>query len=85
VWGTDFNRRCHLPSTAPLSLRAFHLFFILLSIMGADLFGVWAIRNYRATGDALILTLGIVTLVGGLCLVWYAYKVVRKFDRADIH
>ena len=68
-----------------MSLRAFHLFFILLAIVGADLFGVWAIQNFRESGDALILSLGILSILGGLGLILYAVRLVKSFDRAEIH
>ena len=68
-----------------MSLRSFHLLFILISIVGADLFGLWAIWNFVQAGDAVILALGIAALVGGLGLVWYALRLVRGFDRAEIH
>ncbi len=68
-----------------MSLRAFHLFFILIAILGADLFGIWSILDYARNGDPIILGLGIVSLVGGLGLIVYGVEVVRSFDRAHIH
>jgi len=67
-----------------LSLRNFHLLFILIAIIGADAFGVWAIRDYRVTSDAVVLALGIFTLVGAFGLVAYALWFVRKLDKAGI-
>jgi len=68
-----------------MSLRTFHLAFILIAIVGADLFGLWAIWQYARVGDGGILALGIVALAGGLGLVFYALKLVRGLDRAEIH
>ncbi len=67
-----------------MSLRSFHLTFILLAIVGADLFGAWAVWYYVQQKDAMILTLGIVSLLGGLGLIVYAIKLVRQLDRAHI-
>jgi len=67
-----------------LNLRSFHLGFILLAIIGADLFGAWAVRYYIQQKDVAILTIGIVAVLGGLGLVWYAVRLVRSFDRAEI-
>lgn len=67
-----------------MSLRAFHIFFIIVAIIMADIFGVWAIRDYRAYGNSLNLTLGVITLVGGLAMAVYAFWFVRKMDRAHI-
>ena len=67
-----------------LSLRSFHLLFILFSIIGADLFGAWAIWSYAREGNVVILSLGITAIVGGLGLIWYAVKLVRNLDQAGI-
>jgi len=67
-----------------LSLRTFHLVFILIAIAGADLFGAWAINTYKTTHDPMTLVLGIVSFVGGLGLVGYALWVVNKMDRGHI-
>ena len=67
-----------------LSLRSFHLLFILIAIVGADLFGVWTVWDWAHGGDALVLVLGVVALLGGLGLLVYAVKLVRALDRAHI-
>ena len=67
-----------------LTLRNFHLAFILVVIVGADLFGAWAFWRYAQHGDGVLLALGIVAVLGGLGLIWYAYKLVRQLDRARI-
>ena len=64
-----------------MSLRTFHLVFILLASMGADLFGGWAVREYRASGDAFTLALGIACMIGGLGLAAYAIRFVRMIER----
>ena len=68
-----------------MGLRSFHLVFILIAILGADLFGIWSFFDYARNGDMLILGLGILSLAGGLGLIFYGIKVLRMFDRADIH
>jgi hypothetical protein len=65
-----------------MSLRTFHLVFILLAIMGADLYGGWAIREYHESGGTTILLLGIACLIGGLGLAAYSIRFVRWMDRA---
>ena len=66
-----------------MSLKTFHLVFIILAIIAADMFGAWAIWH-RATIDGLTLALGIATLVGGLVLTAYALFFVRKMDREKL-
>jgi uncharacterized membrane protein YqjE len=68
-----------------MSLRIFHLLFILLAIVGADFFGVWSIWYYTRTEDVLTLSLGIFSILGSLGLIWYAIKVVKHLDRLQIH
>jgi hypothetical protein len=68
-----------------MSLRAFHILFIAIVIAGADLIGVWALREYRTSGEIMMLLAGIVTLVGGLGLIAYGIWFMRKLDRANIH
>ena len=68
-----------------MSLRFFHLCFILLVIIGADFFGVWSVWNYTRTEDVVTLGLGIFSILGGLGLLWYAVKLVKSFDRLQIH
>ena len=67
-----------------LSLRSFHLVFLLMAIVGADLFGAWAVWQYVEHKDGMILTLGIIAVLGGLGLIWYAFKLVRQLDRANV-
>jgi hypothetical protein len=67
-----------------MSLRTFHLVFILLAIVGADLFGAWAVWNFAGTGDYLILILGVISVLGGFGLIWYAFRFVRKMNEQRI-
>ncbi len=67
-----------------MSLKSFHLVFILLVIVGADIFGAWGVGQFRQTGDPVILALSIFTVLGGLGLIWYVYRLVRKFESAHI-
>jgi hypothetical protein len=67
-----------------MSLRTFHLIFILLVIMGAEMFVGWAAHDYWEARDPLILTLGIMSGLGGLGLAGYALYLVKRFDRDHI-
>lgn len=68
-----------------LSLRNFHLVFILIAILGADLFGLWSVWYFTKSNDVLILSLGIASILGGLALTGYAVRLVRRLDAAGIH
>lgn len=66
------------------SLKNFHLVFILVAIMGADLFGGWAVHEYRVRGDVATLWLGIGCMAGGLGLAAYSIRFVRKLERMQL-
>ncbi len=67
-----------------LSLRSFHIFFIVVVVAAADLFAAWAIRDYTTSHDMLTLSLGIVAVIGSLGLVAYGIWFVNKMNRANI-
>jgi hypothetical protein len=69
-----------LERRSAMSLRAFHLFFILIAIVGADLFAIWSLVNYNKSQDVVVLGLGITSLVVGVGLIFYGVMVTRKFD-----
>ena len=66
-----------------MSLKTFHLVFIIIAIIAADMFGAWAIYH-RATLPGLTVALGILTLIGGLALTVYAFYFVRKAEREKL-
>lgn len=67
-----------------MTLKGFHLIFLLITIMGADLFGGWAIHEYNTTHEAFTLALGIVSMAGGLGLAAYVLWFVRKAETAHL-
>lgn len=67
-----------------MSLRRFHVFFILLAIVGADLFGVWSIWRFAVAGGGLTLALGLISIVGGVGLIFYAVHLVKMLDQAKV-
>ena len=67
-----------------MSLRTFHLIFILFVIVTAELFGARELWFYRQTHDAATLWMGILSLAGGLLLSVYALFFVRKMDAAGV-
>ena len=62
-----------------MSLKAFHIVFIVASTLLAFGFGVWGIRAYASgQGSAMELSLGVASLVLGLGLIWYGKYFLRK-------
>lgn len=67
-----------------MSLRWFHMLFLLVVMVMADLFGAWAIYVHGKGDDPLILTMGIASLVTGLAIAAYVAWLVQKLDTAHV-
>ena len=67
-----------------MSLKAFHIVFIALSLALALGFGAWCLKTNRTEADKGYLALGVTSFaVGGLLIVygsWFLRKL-RKWDR----
>lgn len=67
-----------------MSLRAFHLVFILIAIAGADLFGAWALHEWRLSREWPVLAMAAISFAGGLGLAAYSAWLVAKLERAHL-
>ena len=65
-----------------MSLRGFHVVFILASIAISFGFGAWALTLGGAQGDPVVLWLGRLSVVGGVVLVAYGAWFIRKIVRS---
>ena len=61
-----------------MSLKAFHVFFILVATIFTIGFGVWGIRSYMHTGEMSHLLLGSFSLIGSVFLAWYFKWFLKK-------
>lgn len=61
-----------------MSLKLFHVIFIVSAIILSFGFGIWALQYYREHGLAGYLGQGIASLIVGLGLVVYLNKVIQK-------
>jgi len=61
-----------------MSLKAFHLFFIVVSILAAFGFSYWAFDNYQAAKDPTFLKITILSALTGVGLVVYGIFFIRK-------
>ena len=61
-----------------MSLKTFHVVFVLASTMLAIGFGAWAIRDYKSSGELASLVLGILSLCGAVALLVYGRWFLRK-------
>ena len=61
-----------------MSLRIFHVVFIIASIVLSLFVAVWALREYQATHSAGALALGIVFVIAGIAMVIYGQRWFKK-------
>ncbi len=61
-----------------MSLKAFHIFFIILSTLLAVAFGVWATRDFSQSGSWVHLALGVGSFIGSVVLACYGVWFLRK-------
>ncbi len=61
-----------------MSLKAFHLVFITLSVLLAFGFGVWAIALWRQYGQLSSAAIGVVSLLIAVGLLGYGVWFWRK-------
>lgn len=63
-----------------MSLKAFHIVFVIVSTMLTLGFGAWSIREFRATSDVAFLVGGIVSFVLAVALLIYGRWFLRKLQ-----
>ena len=61
-----------------MSLKAFHIFFIVVSTALCVGFGIWATRDFAQSGSWVNLALGVGSFVGSILLVRYGVWFLRK-------
>jgi hypothetical protein len=61
-----------------MSLRAFHLLFIALSVILTAFFAAWAAGQYRAAHGVTYALVAVGSLAAGVALVVYGTKFQRK-------
>ena len=61
-----------------MSLKAFHIFFIVMSIAITIVFGVWATLDYSRSGSGFNLALGVGSFAASVGLAIYGVWFLRK-------
>ena len=61
-----------------MSLKAFHIFFIIASTLLCVAFGLWAIDDFGRSASQVHLALGVGSFIGSGALVWYGIWFLRK-------
>lgn len=66
-----------------MSLKAFHVFFIVISTLFALGLGGWSVREYRSVDGFENLTLAILAFCGAAALVIYGRWFLRKLKGVE--
>ena len=64
-----------------MSLRAFHLLFIVLSVILTAFFAAWAFGEYRARQDLTYAVTAVASLAAGIGLIAYLAAFLKKTKR----
>ncbi len=67
-----------------LSLKAFHIFFIAVSILLGMFVGGWGVRQYMINDSVGSLALGVFFFVSAFVLLAYGLKFIRKIEELGI-
>ena len=61
-----------------MSLKAFHIVFIVVSVLLSFGFGVWGIYTHLSYSNVTFLIMGIVSFVIGIALIIYGINFLKK-------
>ncbi len=61
-----------------MSLKAFHIFFIVVSTALCVVLGVWATQDFAESGSWVHLSLGVGSFIGSILLACYGVWFLRK-------
>ena len=66
-----------------MSLRAFHLFFITVSVALSAFVAAWGLREWRTSHSGGALGMAVVFFVCGVALVVYGVHAMRKYRELE--
>ena len=61
-----------------MSLKAFHIVFVVVSVLFTAGFGYWSLTEFKMAGDGLMLTLSLTSFVAAGGLLFYGVWFLRK-------
>lgn len=61
-----------------MSLKAFHIFFIALSVILTFGFAVWTFQSYNSDGGFMMLAGSLLSVLAGAGLIIYAINFLKK-------
>ena len=68
-----------------MSLKAFHIVFVVSTILLCFGFGAWAIHDRLQGGGTAEFVLGLLALVGGLAMIVYFKAVLKKLRDISLY
>ena len=66
-----------------MSLKAFHVVFIIASLVLSLGFGVWAIADYRESGSQANLWMGVASFLVAAAIIPYGVWFLRKLKKVS--
>ena len=66
-----------------MSLKAFHLFFISVSVLLSLAVGGWGIQSYLTNSDGVGILVGLFFILLGIGLMFYEMSFIRKFKHVS--
>jgi hypothetical protein len=66
-----------------MSLRAFHLVFIAVSVALSAFVAAWGLREWRATHSGGAIALSVIFFACGVALIAYGVHAARKFRELE--
>ena len=64
-----------------MSLKSFHIFFIVVSILITLGFGLWTVVRFSQGDASANLWLGVISLIAGVFLIWYGFRFFKKLKQ----
>ena len=61
-----------------MSLRVFHLLFVLTAFVLTDMFGAWAFWRHGQTSEPALIIAGAISFLAGFAIAGYAIYFVNK-------
>ncbi|RMD93559.1 MAG: hypothetical protein D6814_15490 [Calditrichaeota bacterium] len=66
-----------------MSLKAFHIIFIAVSILLAIGFGIWCMRAYSAASNSIYLAGSVLSLLFAVGLILYGIWFLKKLKKVN--
>lgn len=66
-----------------MSLKAVHIFFVVVSTLFCAGFCLWSLRQFQATGSGLDLAFGLLSLLGAVGLPVYGRWFLKKMKKVS--